>query len=186
MGYYSNFEITIANEKATVEEIAEPFSQISGYEANYLDDDTLLLNDIKWYNWKNDMIELSKQFPWTVIEVSRFGEDTLDWEVALFINGKEFSKSVEYIKPITILKNDPEVQQAIKEANTMEKEKEYTCFFDEMRYVMIKNGEADPDEEEVFCSNCGEPLYKEDYPKIRFRKDANDVHFYCPICGKEL
>ena len=55
-----------------------------------------------------------------------------------------------------------------------------------MRYAMIKNGEADPDEEEVFCSNCEEPIYKEDYPKIRFRKDANDVHFYCPICGKEL
>ena len=184
MGYYSNFEITIANEKATVEEIYETLSQISGYNIDYLDDETLLIDDVKWYNWKNDMIELSKQFPWAVIAVSRFGEDTLDWEVTLFINGKEFSKSVEYVKPITILKNDPEVQQAIKEANA--KEKEYPCDFDEMRYMMIKNGMADPDEEEVFCSNCGEPLYKEDYPKIRFRKDANDVHFYCPICGKEL
>lgn len=185
MGYYSNFEITIANEKANVEEIAEPLSQISGYKIDYLDDETLLINDIKWYNWENDMIELSKQFPWAVIEVSRFGEDTLDWEVALFINGKEFSKNVEYVKPITILKKDPEVQQAIKEANAMEKQ-EYTCSFDEMRQVMIKNGEADPDEEEVFCSNCEEPLYEEDYPKIRFRKDSDDVHFYCPICGKEL
>lgn len=185
MGYYSNFEITIANEKASVEEISEPLSLLIGYGVSYLDDKTLFLNDVKWYNWKNDMIELSKQFPWAVIEVSRFGEDNLDWEVSLFINGKEFNKSVEYVNPATILKNDPEVQQAIKEANAMEK-KEYTCSFDEMRYVMIKNGEADPDEEEVFCSNCGEPLYKEDYPKIRFRKDANDVHFYCPICGKEL
>ena len=185
MGYYSNFEITIANEKANVEEISEPLSQLIGYFISYLDDETLFISDVKWSNWKNDMIELSKQFPWAVIEVSRFGEDHLDWEVSFFINGKEFNKSVEYINPATILKNDPEVQQAIKEANATEK-KEYTCDFDEMRHVMIKNGEADPDEEEVFCSNCEEPLYKEDYPKIRFRKDANDVHFYCPICGKEL
>ena len=143
MGYYSNFEITIANEKASVEEIYETLSQISGYEANYLDDDILLLNDIKWYNWKNDMIELSKQFPWAVIGVSRFGEDNLDWEVSLFINGKEFNKSIEDVNPATILKNDPEVQQAIKEANAIEK-KEYTCSFNEMRDVMIENGEADP------------------------------------------
>ena len=185
MGYYSNFEITIVNEKASVEEIYEPLSQISGYNIDYLDDETLLINDVKWYNCKNDMIELSKQFPWAVIAVSRFGEDTLDWEVALFINGKEFNKSVEHVKPITIFKNDPEVQQAIKEANAMKKE-ECTCTFDEMRQIMIKNGEAHSDEEEVFCSNCGEPLYEEDYPKIRFRKDSNDVLFYCPICGKEL
>lgn len=185
MGYYSNFEITIVNEKASVEEISEPFSQLTGYGVSYLDDETLFLNDVKWYDWEDDMIELSKQFPWAAIEVSRFGEDNLDWEVSLFINGKEFNKSVEYVNPATVLKNDPEVQQAIKEANDTEK-KEYTCDFDEMRHVMIKNGEADPDEEEVFCSNCEEPLYKEDYPKIRFRKNDNDVHFYCPICGKEL
>ena len=60
MGYYSNFEITIANEKASVEEIYEPLSQLSGYNIDYLDDETLLIDDVKWYNWKNDMIKLSK------------------------------------------------------------------------------------------------------------------------------
>ena len=61
MGYYSNFEITIANEKATVEEIAEPLSQFIGYNVNYLDDKMLLISDAKWYDWRTDMRKYSKQ-----------------------------------------------------------------------------------------------------------------------------
>jgi predicted RNA-binding Zn-ribbon protein involved in translation (DUF1610 family) len=93
-------------------------------------------------------------------------------------------RRLNILKPTTLLENDSEAQEAIKEANATKKEE--PCYFDEMRYVMIKNGMADPEEEEVQCPNCGEPIYKDDYPKIRFRKDSNDVHFYCPICGEEF
>lgn len=184
MGYYSDFEITVKNEKADVAEICEPLSQISGYNVDYLDDETLLISDAKWYYWRTDMRKLSKQFPWAAIQVLRVGEEDLDWECSLSVNGKEFNKKIEYIKPTTLLENDSEAQEAIKEANATKKEE--PCYFDEMRYVMIKNGMADPEEEEVQCPNCGEPIYKDDYPKIRFRKDSNDVHFYCPICGEEF
>ena len=101
MGYYSNFEITIANEKATVEEIAEPLSQFIGYNVNYLDDKMLLISDAKWYDWRTDMRKFSKQFPWAAIQISRIGEENLDWECSLFVNGKEFNKKIEYIKNIT-------------------------------------------------------------------------------------
>jgi hypothetical protein len=98
MGYYSDFEITVKNEKADVAEIYEPLSQISGYNVDYLDDETLLISDAKWYDWRTNMRKLSKQFPWAAIQVSRVGEEDLDWECSLFVNGKEFNKKIEYIK----------------------------------------------------------------------------------------
>lgn len=184
MGYYSDFEITIENERANVAEICEPLIAISGYSVDYLDDETLSVSDAKWYDWHEDMKKLSKQFPWAAIRVSRMGEESLDWECSLFINGKEFNKTVEYVKPTTLLENDPEVQQAIKDAENIERLE--PCSFNEMKYVMIKNGMAEPDDKDVQCPVCHQFISKVDFPKIHYGKDSNDVYFYCPYCGGEF
>lgn len=58
-----------------------------------------------------------------------------------------------------------------------------TCTFEEMRYALIKEGMADPEEEFVQCSECDEPLYKNDYPSIEYIKKDDELRFLCPICG---
>lgn len=58
-----------------------------------------------------------------------------------------------------------------------------TCKFEEMRYALIKEGMADPEEEFVQCSECDEPIYEDDYPVIEYIEKDGNHSFLCPICG---
>ncbi len=34
------------------------------------------------------------------------------------------------------------------------------------------------DEDCVYCPECGDPIYREDFPEI----DADNKYYYCPVC----
>lgn len=44
--------------------------------------------EVKWYNWKEDMVELSKKFPKMLFKLEGYGEESLDIWIAHFCNGQ--------------------------------------------------------------------------------------------------
>lgn len=81
MGTYSKFCGDVRkfnNEWVTEDEnkqLIEALEQISKYSFLNTFFFGSLTDEIKWYNWKEDILELSKQFPEYVFEVERFIED---------------------------------------------------------------------------------------------------------------
>lgn len=53
----------------------------------------------KWYNYAEDMKEVSKKFPNAIIHIHGEGEDALDVWDAYFKNGKYIIQKVEIIYP---------------------------------------------------------------------------------------
>src|SRR5688572_1133090 len=79
MGYYTTYDIS-SNEP----EIQEAIMALSDY--SWEDDGRLI--DSKWYDHKKHCLEVSKQFPETVIEVSGEGEESGDIWKSYYFNGK--------------------------------------------------------------------------------------------------
>jgi len=78
MGYYTDFTI----EQATDEQV-EALQERSGY--NLLGH---CLYGAKWYDWKDDLEYVSRQFPATVIVLTGSGEDFPDLWQATALGGK--------------------------------------------------------------------------------------------------
>lgn len=53
----------------------------------------------KWYEWENDLTAFSKLFPDYVFEVEADGEDSNDFQVAWFKDGKTYSWSPDFTAP---------------------------------------------------------------------------------------
>lgn len=51
----------------------------------------------KWYNYQEDLLRLSKQFPYLKIEVERSGEETSDVEKTWFYNGQMQTSMVRFV-----------------------------------------------------------------------------------------
>lgn len=79
MGYYTQFNIS--NNPSTVQQAIEDKSQYSFYSGHM---------EGKWYSYKADCIEVSKQFPNLVIEVTGDGEEQGDQWKHYFKDGKSF------------------------------------------------------------------------------------------------
>jgi len=82
MGYYTDFELSF-NSPANREVITESLVNISGY-------DNLQYQEMnaKWYNWKEDMLELSKLYPEVLFTLEGSGEEKEDQWKAYFKGGK--------------------------------------------------------------------------------------------------
>jgi hypothetical protein len=78
MGYYTYFEI-----KASPEVIAKVNEPYEMFEENGVPLDTY-----KWYDYKEDMIKISQEFPDELITVTGEGEESGDQWVAYFKNGE--------------------------------------------------------------------------------------------------
>jgi hypothetical protein len=87
MGYYTDFKLNA--EPAFPDNFEEKFYEITDYS---LEDYEL---NGKWYDWNDDMINLSKIFPNTLFTVDGTGEENEDIWRAYFKNGE--SKTVEPI-----------------------------------------------------------------------------------------
>jgi len=100
MGYYSNFEIYKFDEsdfqQNITDEELEKLSDITGlyFEGPYID-------DVKWYNIIENMIEFSKKYPEYKWIVYQEGEDRGDYRKYIFKNRKykEFKGKVTVIYP---------------------------------------------------------------------------------------
>lgn len=89
MGYYTTFKLSIRNGEVT-EEMQTKLKEIKPEYFIGHDMEDLLegLYEAKWYDWKEDLIKLSKAFPTEVFELSGYGEEREDMWKAYFKNGK--------------------------------------------------------------------------------------------------
>lgn len=107
MGYYSDFEILFNKKELTVEQqveildflendndlgtitdaIKEDRDKDSAYYTDKLLPEQVDIYYQKWYNHLEDLLRLSKQFPYLKIELQREGEDRLDIEKSYYFNG---------------------------------------------------------------------------------------------------
>lgn len=89
MGYYTTFGLSVRNGEVT-EEMQTKLKEIQpDYFSDYGLEDLLEgWYNAKWYDWEEDLIELSKTFPTEVFELSGDGEESGDMWRAYFKNGK--------------------------------------------------------------------------------------------------
>ena len=57
-----------------------------------------------------------------------------------------------------------------------------TSTFNTMSSIDDPNEDADADDNVIYCPECGEPIYEEDYPEIAYV----DGCYVCPICESEF
>ena len=104
MGYYTRFELTTKNNKYKVSEIATYMKKVclkdgKYYPFKYELDDYLFDEDVydlefdmtdecKWYDYDQEMLELSRQFPETVFCLYGDGEEGMDVWYKYYKNGK--------------------------------------------------------------------------------------------------
>lgn len=117
MGYVSDFEIFFEKKELTIKQqveileflendnslgvitdaIREDRNKDSAYYADKLLPDEVDVYEKKWYDFLDDFIRLSKQFPYLKITVERSGEDRFDVERCYFFNGKSQSSYGEMV-----------------------------------------------------------------------------------------
>ena len=109
MGYNSDFKITFNKKDLTIKQqveildflendnslgiitdvIREDRNKDSAYYADKLLPEQVDIYYKKWYDFSDDFLRLSKQFPYLKIVVERNGEDRLDIEKNYYYNGNE-------------------------------------------------------------------------------------------------
>lgn len=115
MGYYTRFSIEIrtAITKAEAKEITWAINRAIAPLVKNEEDWIFSLNDyaaaedkytwdimpydeLRWYDWEEDMREIAKKYPAIEFRVEGSGEDKDDWWVALF-KGDRFQ--IKYVEP---------------------------------------------------------------------------------------
>src|SRR5690242_16095240 len=92
MGYYSRFELDTHDDNVCIDHEDEIGS--------FVDYIGIFEEDVKWYEWVNDMKKYSLQYPEIMFQVQRTGEENGDIEVGYFKNGKvQLTKAVFTFDP---------------------------------------------------------------------------------------
>lgn len=125
MGYYTNYEFEIRSKDPIADDVmsqinkafcelwlAKPYDQINWVNAGYFEpnetelkqpdfiQNSFLDEELKWYNWEEDMIELSKRFPSIGFILYGEGEERDDnWKAAFFGGKGEVSYSSIVYEP---------------------------------------------------------------------------------------
>lgn len=107
MGYYSDFKILLNKKELTVKQQIEIIDFLDNdnelniisesaregkdnvYYSDKLLPEQIDIYNMKWYNHLDDLLRLSKQFPYLKIELERQGEDRLDIEKSFYYNGNK-------------------------------------------------------------------------------------------------
>lgn len=117
MGYYSDFEIVFNKKDLTIKQqveildflendnalgvitdiIREERDKESAYYADKLLPDEVDVYERTWYDFSEDFLRLSKQFPYLKITIERSGEDRFDAERCYFFNGNYQSSKGEMV-----------------------------------------------------------------------------------------
>lgn len=117
MGYYNKFKIKINNSEIPLPIQEDIFNYIMKSGPNHwylrvmleeqeerwfskLLPDTLEIEEVKWYDYKDELSELVGKFPELVLEVERRGEVETDYEVTIFSVNKENGSNVANQKNI--------------------------------------------------------------------------------------
>ena len=93
MGYYTLFKLSVECGDSSLLEsdsFKADFNRITSYDLDALDNDLL-----KWYDYDNNMLEISKLYPNTVFLLTGDGEEALDLWKAYYCNGESERVEVE-------------------------------------------------------------------------------------------
>ncbi len=104
MGYCSNYFITVnTDDEKKAKEIFKAIEDRSGYNIEKDDSpDSGIVFDAKWYDSDDDLMEVSKEFPETVIEMDVEGEERDDnWTIRVKNGEKEIVRAVTVTPPFT-------------------------------------------------------------------------------------
>jgi len=88
MGYYTRFSLNIIGELPigkNIEDFELEISKKSVYDSDY----NLFEDEIKWYDYSDDLKEFSKLYPELIFVVDGEGEESGDIWRAFYKNGKE-------------------------------------------------------------------------------------------------
>ena len=87
MEYYTNYSINILKDPNNEEDAFwDAIDTLTGGCAeDFLMDGAFYA---KWYNWKEDMTQISKKFSHMLFQLDGYGEEPLDIWVATFCNGE--------------------------------------------------------------------------------------------------
>lgn len=104
MGYHSNFTIETRTSCSaeTMRRVCQRINETIGMSItpfSYFELDDNIRDEeedyweveaweMKWYDWEEDMYNISKEFPDIEFGVEKIGEDRDDWYYGLFKNGK--------------------------------------------------------------------------------------------------
>lgn len=104
MGYYSDFEIKAYKGKLT-DEIRNRLEEISDYSFDIVkrgesSNRIVSCDSYKWYDYNNDMVKLSTEYPKVLFSLTWVGEDDARGRLYCF-NGKyqEVNASITYPAP---------------------------------------------------------------------------------------
>lgn len=87
MGYYTNYSLSVLNDRGADLTILK--NELNEKFGEDLIDDNGETEEIKWYSWEEDMLELSKKYPDMLIEIRGDGEEGDDFWEARFKDGQE-------------------------------------------------------------------------------------------------
>lgn len=101
MGYYTEYQIsTDESSAANKDEYECALRDIMGA------DDTFEFFEpftVKWYNWRDDMLNLSLLFPDVVFRIQGVGEEKYDMWRAVFKNGKYNKCQAAFVWPELVI-----------------------------------------------------------------------------------
>lgn len=83
MGYLTSFDLK-TEQYIDREALSKTVTSVSGFTMQ----DNLILHDVTWYGWENDMRFVSKEYPGTLFILSGKGETDDDLWKAYFRDGK--------------------------------------------------------------------------------------------------
>lgn len=114
MGYYTDYTISIESEHTHDDLIA--LLHAMHIHADYmfnLHDSTITGHEIKWYEWRDDMVRVSKSFPNWIIAIHGDGEDDGDeWDI--YLQDGEITESMPVIPNPSNQSNDDLLQEILK------------------------------------------------------------------------
>ncbi len=87
MGYYTQYKLSVIQGDVDYNELRTQIEKSSDYWL--LGDDCIeTCDEVKWYDWQEDMEAFSKTRPDLVFRLEGIGEETGDFWCAYFKNGK--------------------------------------------------------------------------------------------------
>lgn len=123
MGYCSTYIITpCVDDENKAKEILDAIEKRSGYP---IEEDgspySGIVFDAKWYNSKDDLVEVSKEFPDTVIEMDVEGKERNDnWTIRVKNGEKEIVRAITVTPPFTkILIPEDQDEQSLTPFETL-------------------------------------------------------------------
>ena len=97
MGYYTFYELSVEKGDPSLlesEEFKDIFLKITDYHLESLDNDTL-----KWHEYDENMLEISKLYPDTVFRLEGEGEDRDDSWKSYYCNGDSAESRATIVYP---------------------------------------------------------------------------------------